>query len=412
MSNLGIPFRITLGGTGLALLLLAACGDSYGPNGGGDTATLSGTVRAAGAALADATVSIGTLQATSDANGQFKLTGVRVGAATVRAERPGYQPAQAAVTIAAGDNRQDFALTPQEIYTAGANSVYVPPGVEPIRGAIIVLGGPVTAGFVTGERLTPSTSPPELEPSLQAMGASLRALARSERVALLGSRTIAMGNNASSDNALFAALSSTAQLSGHPELADAPVLAFGLSAGCPEAAGLVARNADRAIGLLVRVPTSVTALTAPSALAVPAFVMQAEADAVVNNSAVRMTFQSNRSRGGRWALAVEPGVGHSVATSLANGTVTSWIRSALAARLPATPGGPLVALDESSGWLGSQATLEIAPWADYAGARSGASWLISESAAVSWRALGTPAAPTTDQLTAAPRHSALPRRPT
>jgi hypothetical protein len=99
-----IARQLTSGGATLVLLLLAACGGSSGPDGGGGGATLSGTVRTAGssAALADATVSSGARQAISDANGGFELTELPIGAATVRASRPGYVPAEAAVTITAG----------------------------------------------------------------------------------------------------------------------------------------------------------------------------------------------------------------------------------------------------------------------------------------------------------------------
>jgi hypothetical protein len=369
-----------------ALSMSAACGGEAGPDPNEGNATLSGTVRTAAgsAALEGATISVGTVQATSDASGHFQLTGLAVGAATVRAERPGYLAATAAVTMSEGANAQDFSLAYQEIYETGTTAAYVPAGVGPVRGAIIVLGGPVSSGFVTGDPL--GTSSPELEESLQALGASLRSLAKSARVALLGSETVNMANSSGSDNALFAALGTFAQRSGHPELADAPVLMFGVSAGSREAGGLVSRHPGRAIGLLLRVPAEAPALTAAEALAVPTFVMQAELDVAVNNPAIRAIFAANRSRGGRWALAVEPGIGHGAGTSLANQAVISWIIEALA-RIPAEP-GPLVVFDEPSGWLGDPATLEIAPWADYPGDRAAASWHLSQNAALTWQALG------------------------
>ena len=61
----------------------------------------------------------------------------------------------------------------------------------------------------------------------------------------------------------------------------------------------------------------------------------------------------------------------------------------LALRLPAAAGDPLVALDQATGWLGNQTTLDIAPWADYPDDRAAASWLLSESEATSWQVLGT-----------------------
>lgn len=391
---LAIASRLMAGGTALVLLGLVACGDSSGPDGGGESATLTGTVRAAvgSAVLAGAQITIGQRQATSDTSGHFEVTGLRAGAVTVQARRAGYLAATTALTLSAGDNTHDFALAAQEIFVSGPNAMFLPAGSGPIRGVIIILGGPITSGFVTGGQIAPLDKP-ALEQSLQSLGQNLRSLATSWRVALLGTSTIAMANSAVSDNTLFTAMSSVAGLSGHPEMALAPVLLVGFSAGAPEAAGLVSRNPDRAIGLVERVPTAVTNLTAPAALAVPTFVMQAELDAVVNNQAVQVTFAANRSRGGLWALAVEPGISHDVATGLGNATLSGWITLALARRLGPAPGDPLIVLDQLSGWLGDQTTLEIAPWATYPGDPSTASWLLSQTAATSWQALGTVAGP-------------------
>jgi hypothetical protein len=376
-----IARRVTSGGATLVLLLLAACGggDSSGPDGGGGGATLSGTVRAAQASAALA-------QATSDANGHFELTDVPIGAATVRAERPGYLPAEETVTLAAGSNSHDFTLNPQEVYEFGSNAVYVPAGVGPMHGTIIVLTDLQASGFVTGESI--ASDPPELETGLQGLGASLRALARSAHVALLGSHFNGV-NSSTSDAIIFDALSTAERMSGQAGMADAPVLMFGIGGETPVAAGLVARQPERAIGLLAWVPFGLTALTAPEALAVPTLVMQHGDDDASRNAAARTTFSENRSRGGLWALAVEPGLPLRAATSRGNRARINWMADALALRLPATPGDPLIALDQTSGWLGNQSTLDIAPWADYPGDRTSASWLLSESAAVSWKNVGS-----------------------
>ena len=152
-----------------------------------------------------------------------------------------------AVTISAGANTHDFALTAQEIFALGSYAVYVPAGVGPLRGAIISLGGGVTtSGFVTGGPLEPGS--PVLEQSLQALGASLRALAKTARVALLGTTIHSLANTGASDIALFNALESAAEASGHAELTDAPVLTFGLDAGGLESAGLASRAPERTVG--------------------------------------------------------------------------------------------------------------------------------------------------------------------
>ena len=370
-----------------ALSVSSACGNESGPEPNQGNATLSGTVRAASgsAALEGATISVGTAQATSDASGHFELSGLAAGAATVRAERPGYLEMTDAITLTEGANTHDFSLAAQEIYESGNMAAYVPAGVGPVRGAIIVLGGPITSGFVTGDPL--GTSSPELEQSLQELGVSLRSFAKSARMALLGTETVNLANGPASDNALFAALGTFAERSDHPELAGVPVLMVGMSAGSREAGGMVSRNPGRAIGLLLRVPVEAPTLMAADALAVPTFVMQAELDSEATNLAIQAIFAGNRSRGGRWSLAVQPGMEHGTPSSLANQAMIGWISEALA-RIPAAAGDPLVAFDESSGWLGDPATLEIFPWAEYPGDRAAASWHVSANAASTWQAVG------------------------
>lgn len=357
------------------------------------TASLSGTVRAAVTqqALDGAKITLGTSEVITDANGRFEFTGVAVGNATVKAERAGYSTMEASATLSAGSNTLNFTLSPlvQEVFVIGSDAAYVPDGVGPLRGAIIVLGGPITSGFVTGQRIAP-IGKDVLEASLQNLGTGLRGLAKSARVALIGRTQVGMPNNEISDEVLFALLEEFSGASGHAELADRPVLLFGLSSGSHEAGGFVSRHPDRAIGLLLRVPTGALDLTSASTLAVPTLVIQGGADVVANNTLVQTIFTGNRSRGGLWSLVVEPDVAHDVATALANSAAIDWLSEALSRRLPATPGNPLVALSEPSGWLGNQATREIASWAAYTGDRTTASWLLSSAIAASWQQLGTP----------------------
>ncbi|MEO8480395.1 MAG: carboxypeptidase regulatory-like domain-containing protein [Gemmatimonadota bacterium] len=384
---------ITRAGIPLLLLMLAACGGSSSPTGpgGGGTTTLSGTVRATGSAsaLEGATVTIGSHTATTDANGHFELTGLPTGATTALAARPGYSESQIALTLSSGSNSHDFSLAVKEVYESGAFAMYVPAGVGPLRGVIISLGGGVTTnGFVTGGPLEPGAGG-TLEQSLQSMGVDLRALAKSAHVALVGTSTHSLANTGASDNALFAALTTFAGLSGHAELGDAPVLMFGLGEGnSPESGGLASRNPQRTIGVLMRVPNSVVALTTPAALAVPTFVMLSELDDVPINTSVRAAFSDNRSRGGLWALATEPGVAHAEATVRANAANVDWMAMTLTLRLPPHAGDPLVSVGETTGWLGNQTTLAIAAWANYTGTRATASWLASNATAQLWKTLG------------------------
>ena len=370
-----------------ALLTLLACGDSAGPDERGD-GTLVGTVRSAGnsAALEGATISVAGKEATSDANGRYELAGLAAGTVTVQVARPGYQDATASVTITAGTSTRDFTLAVREIYSSGNYAMYVPAGAGGLRAVIIALGGPTTSGFVTGDRIAPPDKP-LLEESLQSVGASLRALAASRRVALLGAKVV-LEDGTGSDVALLGAITAFAAQSGHPELADAPFLAFGISAGAREGSGLVSRFPARAIGLLGWHPAGVSTLADPAAMAVPTLLLQAESDETVY-PVVPAAFADNRSRGALWALVVEPGIDHDDATSAASATIMAWISEALNLRLPAAAGDPLVGLAQEAGWLGNQSMFEIAAWAVYPGDRSAASWLSSQATAQAWQALGT-----------------------
>lgn len=381
--------KVGAGGALLLALLLSGCKDSTGPSGG--DASLTGTVRATGTSvvLADASISVGTRSTKTNAAGQFELTGVPVGAASVRVTRPGYEDAVVQLNLVRGANSHDFSLGVKEIYRAGAIAALVPAGPEPIRAVILALGGPDVSGFVTGERIAPADRPAALEASLQDLGASLRALARSRRVALVGSSDGGMASSAENDRHLLDALRNVSVSSGHAEIAEAPLLLVGISGGSREAAGLVSRHPERSVGLLVRVPSSVASLTAPEALAVPTFVIQGEDDTNVDNVGVRMTFSTNRSRHGLWALVAEPGVGHQNPTSEGNSAQVGWMQEVLAQRLPAAAGDPLVALAEESGWLGNMATLEVSSWPDFTADKTKASWLLSQSSALTWQSLGT-----------------------
>lgn len=388
MSGRAAVSRSMLVGMAVALGLLAGCGgDASGP--GGATGTLSGTVRAAsgGAAIEGATVSVGTRHATSDASGHYELSGITLGNATVTASRPGFVTGEATVTITEGSNTRDFPLSVQEVYVSGSEATYVPQGVGALRGVLIVLGGPTTSGFVTGGRIAPVDNDP-LEASLQAHGVQLRNLARTARMALLGRTPVNMPDAPASDEALFTAIRNVGAASGHPELESAPVLLYGLSAGSRESSGFLSRQADHVIGLLLRVPVAAPELSG-TALAVPAFVMQAELDAQVTNDAIRAIFLGNRGGGGRWSLGVEPGVIHGEASATGNAAAINWLTAVLGLRLPTASGGPLNALSESSGWLGDQVTFVIAPWADYPGTRNTASWFPNAQVASSWRGLVT-----------------------
>ncbi len=353
------PLRRT---TALATLCLSACGGGSpsAPDGGGTDASLSGVVQSSetSAALQGATITVGNRVATSDGNGRFELTGLSLGTVTIQCSNPEYAASESITTLREGSNTQDFSLSVQEVYEFGSSGAFIPKGSTTLLGAIIALGGPIASGFTTGKQTAPEL-PPDVEAANQTLGAGLRALASSRHLALLGSSISGMPDGGSSDAALLQALAEAGRLSGVPELNQAPVLVLGISGRGPEASGFASRNPGRTISAFLRKPSNVQTLSGP-ALAVPAYLLLGELDNVVNNGASTATFSSNRSQGALWTMAVEPGEGHYGGTAADIAATTAWMAVAVDQRLPASPGGSLVTIDETSGWLGNLTTFAIA----------------------------------------------------
>ena len=77
------------------------------------TATVSGVVTAAsGAVIEGASVQIGTVTATTGADGRFELQNLPVGNATILTSAPGFAPQSESVSLTAGTNTHDVVLPP------------------------------------------------------------------------------------------------------------------------------------------------------------------------------------------------------------------------------------------------------------------------------------------------------------
>ncbi len=274
-----------------------------------------------------------------------------------------------------------------DIVPLGDFALYVPSNPGKLRGVFVTLGGPNTRAFVTGE---PTGAPlPPVEAALQALGASFRALAEENRIALIGAAYFgptALPNTVASDQLILDAIAAGAAASGHPELADAPILIFASSGGAPEASGFTARNAERVAGVFLSVPPSVTALTTEQQRQVPTFVSLSEFDVFVDNAAITAAVAANRVGGALWSMALEKGAIHFSLTPAKKQMTLAWLEAALDRRINGASGGIRV-VPEQSGWLGNPTTGEISTWGAYSGDRSTANWLPTEAAAEQWRAV-------------------------
>jgi hypothetical protein len=334
-------------------------------------------------------VSVGSVQGTSDATGHYELSGVGTGSVTIECERAGFIAYSSSIAVQEGSNSHDIALATQEVYLAGNFGMYVPAGLTQVRAVIIALGGPDTRAFVNGQRAT-DASIPELEAALQAMGEQLRALARDSGLAVLGSGQLGWRNEGSDDALILGALQSGGVASGHPELASAPLIMLGISGGGPGAFGMTQRQASRVAAFTLLVPSGLSTFLSAAAQQVPGYVSLAELDEVVDNVTTTQDYLNNRAAGAIWGLAVEHDVGHEELSQEARTALVNWITTAVGLRLPASPGGALRGVAESSGWLGNRTTYEIAPYASYVGDPLEASWLPTAATANTWRELVTP----------------------
>jgi hypothetical protein len=368
------------------LLLVSGCDNDPLP---GPTApappALAGTVINGinSAPVAGAVVRIGDVAVTTGADGRYQLEELTPGAATLRCTAPGYQEFASDITVTSGTVVLDIGLTRIEVFELGDFALYVPAGVNAIRGVILTLGGPNTKGFATG---APFGAPvPEPEASLQTLGESFRAIAAARELAILGTSLSAMANGPESDGLILDAVRAAEEASGRRGLATGPLLVYGMSDGAPQASGFTARHPERVAGLFLKVPESFTALTSGASLRVPTFMVLAELDALADNASLTAAFEANRRAGGLWALAEERGVPHH-SLSLSQRLLTLlWMRTVLELRMPASPSGLLRDLAESAGWLGDPATGDVSSWTTYAGDRAAATWLPSQEAAEQWQ---------------------------
>ena len=190
--------------------------------------------------------------------------------------------------------------------------------------------------------------------------------------------------------------------SGHPELEHAPLFLYGHSNGTGFSAVFAAREPDRVWGWVSMRPGITFQVYQPRAARVPGLVIFGEDDHFLarpsreENLAVVPTIR--RRHDAVWNMAVEPKTGHGPGEKTWP-LVLSFLRHSFAARVP--PGadprpGPvrLVELAVDQGHLGASwdaasggyQTLAVAPYADFTGDRSGASWLINAAYAADWLA--------------------------
>jgi dienelactone hydrolase len=197
--------------------------------------------------------------------------------------------------------------------------------------------------------------------------------------------------------AFLDALTDFAGRSNHPEIAGAPLLLWGMSAGGEFNYELTAWKPERVVAFVVNKGNIYyTALAPAEARRVPGLLFVGEKDLEFRNHTIAGLFAVNRRAGALWGFAEEPGVAHAVGRS--RDLAAIFFEDMLAARLPAaaaaTPAsGPagLRPLDEKAGYLGDLKNRSFRRVGDSKPPTYPTAWLPTERVARAWQAIVTAA---------------------
>ena len=186
-----------------------------------------------------------------------------------------------------------------------------------------------------------------------------------------------------SGQAFLDALASLAKQSNHPEVAAAPFLLWGMSAGGEFNYEMTAWKPERVIAFIVNKGNIYySALVSRETRRVPAILFVGEKDLEFRTSTIAGLFAVNRRSGALWAFVQEPDTAHAVGRSRDLGAM--FFEDVLPLRL----GGPsLKPIDEKSGFIGDAKTQSYKPIAAAGAQNAPSSWLPTERTARAWQAV-------------------------
>lgn len=195
-----------------------------------------------------------------------------------------------------------------------------------------------------------------------------------------------------SGQAFLDALTALASKARHPELATAPLLLWGMSAGGQFNYEFTQWAPDRVIGFVVnKGGIYYTALTSRAARAVPGLLFIGGQDLDSRIQTITGLFALNRRGGALWALANEPSAAHIVGRS--RDVALMFYEDLLPLRL-SEPGAdgtarPLRPLQEGAGFVGDPKTHTVRRVGEGDMPAYPTAWLPTERVARAWQALVT-----------------------
>ncbi len=192
-----------------------------------------------------------------------------------------------------------------------------------------------------------------------------------------------------SGQALLDALAALGATTKHPELATAPMLLWGMSAGGQFNYEFVAWKPERVIAFVVnKGGVYYSALLPRESRLVPGMLFVGGKDLEFRTNTIVGLFAVNRRAGALWALAEEPGAAHIVGRS--RDVALVFFEDMLALRHPPNhSAGPLLPLTERSGLLGDLKQKTFQMMADLPAPTVPTAWLATERIAKSWASIIT-----------------------
>ena len=191
-----------------------------------------------------------------------------------------------------------------------------------------------------------------------------------------------------SGQALLDSIAELGAMAGHAEIASAPVMLWGMSAGGEFDYEFAVWKPERVIAFVVNKGNIYYTALAPAATRrIPALLFTGEKDLDFRIDTVNGIFAVNRRGGALWALTEEPGIGHEVGRSKDLGAML--FEDVLDARLPETTGGALRPVVEKDGFIADLAAKTYAPMGDSRPPNHMTSWLPTERLAKAWQAVAT-----------------------
>ena len=191
-----------------------------------------------------------------------------------------------------------------------------------------------------------------------------------------------------SGQALLDALAAFARRTTHAELATAPFLMWGMSAGGQFNYEFVAWKPERVAAFVVnKGGIYYSALLSPAARGVPGVLFIGGKDLEFRNNTITGLFAVNRRAGALWALAEEPGVAHVVGRS--RDLAMMFYEDVLPLRIGPAGSASLQPMSEKSGFLGDLKA-HTAKALDESGTPNyPTAWLPTARIARAWEAMAT-----------------------